>query len=415
MRAHQRIRRQAPRQGKTVPPWLLFDRPTCPATSRLPGLLAAPAHQLPGRGLGGVVRDIIGAMSRPVTTKTRSPLQVGGLLAVMSAIAFGLTTPLVKVFGGGAAPLAVASLLYAGAALGSLGSWGSTREAPLRREHLPRLLAVALVGAVIAPTLLVWGLGHTDASTASLLLNFEALFTALLGATLFREPIGRRMALALFVMVAGGVCSMLAGTSVSGIFGLGALGVVGATLAWAVDNALTRPLADLDPTQVVRWKAVLGAGLGLLGARVLGEPLPALRPGLALLACGMVGYGLSLRLYLLAQRRLGAGRTGSIFAVAPFVGASVAWLMGERVGGWWTLASAVLFGGGVYLHLTETHSHRHIHEPLEHEHAHRHDEPHHQHVHDEPVVGQHSHPHRHDPLGHEHAHGPDLHHQHQHT
>jgi drug/metabolite transporter (DMT)-like permease len=196
---------------------------------------------------------------------------------------------------------------------------------------------------------------------------------------------------------------------------LGGLAVAAATLAWATDNLLTRPLAELEPSRIVLAKASLGALLAGALALVAREPLPALGPALGLLACGGAGYGASLRLYLAAQRALGAARTASIFAAAPFVGAVVAIALGDRPPVLATGVAAALCALGVALHLTEHHSHPHTHSPLLHEHAHRHDDGHHSHAHDPAVAGEHSHPHRHDGVTHEHDHAPDVHHVHDHT
>jgi drug/metabolite transporter (DMT)-like permease len=190
--------------------------------------------------------------------------------------------------------------------------------------------------------------------------------------------------------------------------------VIGATLAWASDNVVGRPLADRNPTHVVFAKGALGAVLSLALARAIGEPSPPWAAVASLAACGAVGYGASLRLYLRAQRIAGAARTGSVFAVAPFLGAIVAWAMGERPGGWVTLAAGALSALGVWLHLTEPHLHEHVHEATEHEHAHRHDDGHHDHAHDVYPSGEHSHRHRHEARRHAHPHGLDLHHRHDH-
>jgi drug/metabolite transporter (DMT)-like permease len=195
---------------------------------------------------------------------------------------------------------------------------------------------------------------------------------------------------------------------------LGGLAVAGSTLGWAIDNTLTLPLAKRDPLHVVAAKSGLGAALTVALAALAGEPLPAVVPALILLACGATGYGLSLRLYLLAQRAIGAGRTGSVFALAPFLGAAVAIAFGDRGATWWTLLAAILFGIGVYLHLTERHDHPHIHDPVAHDHAHRHDDGHHDHTHDPPVAGEHSHAHSHDRVEHSHEHAVDVHHAHTH-
>ena len=348
---------------------------------------------------------------------TTNPLATGGLLAVLAAVTFGVATPIIQKLGHGSDALPTATLLYAGAAVASLGREGSSREgreAPVRGRDARRLVVVALVGAVFAPACFAWGLQHTSGSGASLLLNFEAVFTVLLAWRLYHEPIGGRVAVALTTMVAGGAC-LVFGAHGNGQVGWGAFAVVLSTLGWAFDNTLTRPLADLNPTLVVRWKGALGATFGLFVSFLLGDKFPKIASAFGLLAIGATGYGLSLRFYLLAQRRIGAGRTGSIFALAPFVGAATAWAMGDRTAGLITVVAAAFFGVGVYLHLTERHDHRHTHEPIEHEHAHRHDDGHHDHSHQPAVEGQHSHAHRHDDRTHDHPHAPDAHHRHGHS
>jgi drug/metabolite transporter (DMT)-like permease len=243
-------------------------------------------------------------------------------------------------------------------------------------------------------------------------LNFEAVFTVVFAWMLFRESIGRRVALGLAAMVAGGTCLVLGGSRGTG-FGWGAIAIVLATLGWALDSTLSRPLADLNPTEVVRWKGTFGAVFGIALSLAFASPFPSIARSVGLLVCGASGYGLSLQLYLLAQRRIGAARTGSIFALAPFVGAATACIMGDRTPNGATLAAAILFASGVGLHLTEVHGHRHRHERTEHEHLHRHDDGHH--LHDVPTAEEHSHVHRHDAHVHEHAHAPDLHHGHRHV
>lgn len=336
------------------------------------------------------------------------------LLAALAALAFGLTTPVVARAGQDIGPFTTAALLYAGAAIAALlvRSAASPTGARLRRGDRMRVLAVALVGGAIAPTLLAWGLQRTGATAGSLLLNLEAVFTVLLARAIYREPIGRRIAIAVAVMAIGGAALTLEASGAARWGVVGVLAVAAATLAWAADNTLTRPLAERDPLEVIVAKGGLGATFTAIAAALSGEPWPDGAAMSWLLACGATGYGLSLRFYLLAQRRIGAARTGSVFALAPFVGAAVAWTLGDRNLGPWTLAAMGLFGLGVYLHVTERHAHRHAHPALEHDHVHRHDDGHHDHAHDPPVLGEHAHPHAHEAVEHDHEHAPDLHHDH---
>jgi drug/metabolite transporter (DMT)-like permease len=348
--------------------------------------------------------------------RVHQPFARGASLALLAALSFGATTPIIERAGRGVGPLSTACLLYAGALLSALllARILPSPGAPMRRALVGRFVLIAACGAAIAPALLAWGLQRTGAAVGSLLLNVEALVTVLLARALFREPIGGRVGLALLLMLLGGTALVADAWSAGSWTALGALAVVGATTAWSIDNTLTRSVATLDPMVVVAWKAGLGVLLTGTTAIALGEPRPSLRAIAVLVAAGATGYGLSLRLYILAQRRIGAARTGSIFAVAPFVGAAIAWGLGDKHAGLYTLVAASLFAVAVALHLTEQHHHRHTHEAVEHDHPHRHDDGHHDHRHDVPVDGEHSHPHRHERVEHDHEHAPDLHHDHGH-
>jgi len=343
------------------------------------------------------------------------PALRGALLALAAAIFFGASTPLVQRFGAGIGAFTTAALLYAGAALvGALSRHGVDREARLARTDLPRLLAIAAFGAVIGPVALAWGLQRTSGTGASLMLTLEAIFTAVLAGWLYRESIDGRVWAALLLLLTGGVVLVFDQGRGGEVQLLGLLAVALATAAWGVDNTLSRALAERDPGQVVMAKALLGSSATAVLAFVSSEPVPSSSSVIALVAIGATGYGLSLRLYLLAQRAFGAARTGSVFAFAPFIGAALAIALGDRSFTALMLLGSLLMLAGVVLHLGESHGHGHEHEAIEHEHAHRHDDGHHTHRHDPMPVGPHSHRHRHEPLRHIHAHVPDSHHSHEH-
>ncbi|VTY37649.1 EamA-like transporter family protein [Xylophilus ampelinus] len=273
---------------------------------------------------------------------------------------------------------------------------------------------MALFGAVIGPVALAWGLQHTSGTSASLMLALEALFTAVLARIMYSEMMDRRVWGAVLLLLAGGLVLVLdrGGAGRTQLWGV--LAVLAATAAWGVDNTLSRALAERDPAQVVLGKSVLGAGATLMLALISGEAWPGWAAVGGLVVIGATGYGLSLRLYLLAQRSFGAARTGSVFAFAPFVGAVIAMGLGDR-----SLTTGMAIGGalmlcGIVLHLAESHGHEHVHESLSHEHAHTHDDGHHEHLHDPMPTGPHSHSHTHQAKTHSHPHVPDAHHRHEH-
>ncbi len=345
----------------------------------------------------------------------KRPALRGGLLALLAAALFGVSTPLVQQFGVGLGAFSTAALLYAGAAaVGLLSRQPIDREARLQRTDLPRLLAMAGFGAVVGPVALAWGLQNTSGTSASLMLTLEALFTAVLAWRLYRETLDGRVWTAMALLLAGGMVLVLDQGRTGGTQLVGLLAVLLATAAWGVDNTLSRALAERDPGQVVMVKALLGVTATSLLALLFGEPLPSATAALALIAIGATGYGLSLRFYLLAQRAFGAARTGSVFAFAPFIGAALAVALGDRSASGLLVLGSGLMLAGVVLHLAELHGHEHTHEAMEHEHAHRHDDGHHDHAHDAMPTGEHSHRHQHEPRRHTHHHVPDAHHGHRH-
>jgi drug/metabolite transporter (DMT)-like permease len=218
------------------------------------------------------------------------------------------------------------------------------------------------------------------------------------------------------LIVAGGV-SLSGMREPSGQQSLaGLLAIAGACLCWGLDNNLTRKISGTDALFIAAMKGLVAGVTNLLLSLLLGASLPAASTAAAAMAVGLLGYGVSLVLYVVALRGLGSARTGAYFSTAPFLGAAVAIaLFGSTVPALFWL-SALLMAAGVYLHLTEKHEHRHMHEALMHSHSHRHDDDHHHHSHSFPWDGTdpHTHPHAHVRMTHRHSHFPDLHHRHDH-
>ncbi len=305
---------------------------------------------------------------------------------------------------------ALAGLLYLGAGLAVLPSTIMRPPAcrPLRRGG--RRLGVAVVfGGAVAPVLLAAGLARTPAATASLLLNLELVATVLLAAVVFHEHIGRRVAAGTTLVVAGGVA--LTWTAAPELR-LGVLFVAGACLCWAADNCITASLDELAPHHITMAKGVVAGSANLvLGLLVATAPSPS--QIVAALVIGAIGYGLSITLWVTGARDLGAARGQLIFAIAPFVGAVIAWVvLGDPVTTA-QVAALILAIVGVSAVLHSSHFHEHHHVSMEHEHEHEHDGSHHEHDHPE-AVEHHLHPHRHRDLVHAHPHVPDLHHRHGH-
>jgi drug/metabolite transporter (DMT)-like permease len=329
----------------------------------------------------------------------------------VAAILFGASAPAASTLAGDVNAFTLAGLLYVGAALAVLPATllNPPRRRPLRRAT-PRLAGAVLTGGAIAPVLLAAGLARTPAATASLLLNLELVATVALAALVFHEHIGRPVALGTSLVVGAG-CILT--WSAAPQFRGGAILIVGACLCWAIDNCLTAGLDQLASHHITLAKgAVAGSANFALGLALAGWPTGG--QVVAALVIGLFGYGLSITLWIAGARELGAARGQLIFAIAPFVGAIIAWTaLGEPV-----LASQLVALVpalvGVSTVLRSAHVHEHRHTTQEHDHEHAHDDLHHGHRHTTDVE-RHAHSHSHRELIHAHPHVPDLHHRHEHS
>ena len=339
--------------------------------------------------------------------------------ALAAATLFGASTPLAKALLRDLSPVLLAGLLYLGSGVG-LGLIRITRDRgwhtpPMTRKEWFWLLLAIGFGGVLGPLALMLGLTRTAAAIASLLLNLEAVLTALLAWIVFRENTDRRMVLGMLLIVAGAVLLALPGSKQGAHLSWGALLIAGACLCWALDNNFTRKVSASDALFIGGLKGLIAGIVNVGIALTLGARLPSTAAITEATTVGLLGYGISLVLFVLALRGLGSARTGAYFSTAPFIGAAIAILAFGEHASWMLWLAAALMGAGVWLHLTERHEHLHTHEPITHTHRHVHDE-HHQHVHDFDWDGRepHTHEHTHAPLTHSHPHYPDIHHQHKH-
>lgn len=349
----------------------------------------------------------------------------GVIYALLAAALFGASTPFSKLLVGQMAPVMAAGLLYLGSGVGLL-AWYAIRTIAtydkkkrtdgLTGRDLPWLAGAILFGGVAGPVLLLVGLMHVPASSASLLLNMEGVLTALLAWFVFRENFDRRIFMGMIFIVLAGI--FLSGEQAKELgTPWGALAIIAACICWAIDNNLTRKVSGSDAVQVAGMKGLVAGLVNLSIALAMGYSVPEGRTVLSAGIVGFCGYGLSLVMFVLALRHLGSARTGAYFSAAPFVGAIMSlFILGEVPGNVFWM-SAALMGIGIWLHVTERHAHEHAHLPMPHSHSHMHyHDIHHQHAHDFPWDGKepHNHAHQQQALVHTHAHFPDLHHRHRH-
>ena len=347
-------------------------------------------------------------MSEPVRHAGGVTQRHGWWWCVAAAVLFGAATPATKaVLDEGGSPVSLAGLLYLGAAL-AVAPFADLGRAPVARHGQRRKLMVAVaLGGGIAPVLLVLALDRTPASTVSLLLNLELVATVIIALVFLHEHIGRRAAIGVVAVASAGV--VLAGAS-GATFAVGALLVACTCVCWGVDNAITASLDGYSPTRITFTKGVVAGSVNLvLGIAIDG--LPTWRFVAGALVIGALGYGVSITLWITGARLVGAARGQVVFALAPFIGAVLSWLvLDESLRGSFAVAFALSLAG-VLLVATGRHGHVHHHEPLEHAHAIDPADPHHAAGAVEVLDGQR---HRHLALTHDHEHLPDIHHRHVH-
>lgn len=308
------------------------------------------------------------------------------LAALGAAALFGASTPFAKQFVGEMPAVLLAGLLYLGSGVGLTAlrlmrdrGW---RNPGLTRQEWPWLLGAAICGGIAGPVLLMLGLAHVSAASASLLLNLEGVLTAVLAWVVFKENANRRVIVGMLLIVMGGLVLSWPGSSTSGGDDwLGAAYIVGACLCWALDNNLTRHVSSSDALFIAGLKGLVAATVNIGLTFVMGQAMPPWTVTGPVLLIGFLGYGVSLTLFVVALRGLGAARTGAYFGAAPFMGAAIAiGVFHESTSPLFWVAGLLMIAG-LWLHLTERHEHLHWHGTLQHSHEHfpdvhhRHDHP----------------------------------------
>lgn len=290
----------------------------------------------------------------------------GILLAVLAAAFYAISAPLSKLLLSVMPETLMAGFLYLGAGLcmvfvalgkrlmrarrGRLSHRfpaTAPAEGRLSRRDLPYTVAMILLD-IAAPICLLIGLKSTSAASASLLNNFEIVATAVIALAVFREPISPRLWGGIaFVTLS---CAMLSLDDLTDLrVTPGSLFILLAAVLWGFENNCTRKISAKDPMQIVLLKGIFsGLGSILIGLAV-GERLHALWSIPATLAVGAVAYGMSIFLYIYAQRLLGAARTSAYYAVAPFIGTLLSLAVFREIPGLTYFIGLALMVVGAYL------------------------------------------------------------------
>jgi drug/metabolite transporter (DMT)-like permease len=285
----------------------------------------------------------------------------GPLCALLAATLFGLSPPLAKLLIGGTQPQLLAGLLYAGSGIGlasilllrRLGGPKVEVQSKIAGGEWGWLAGAIFFGGVLAPVLLMKGLARTEAASASLLLNLEGVFTALIAWIAFREGVNRRVVLGFALILLGGVA--ISWTKGAGLnLSPAALLIIGACASWGIDNNFTRKVSHGDAVTTAALKGIVAGVVNIVLSRSMGAEFPSAGSLVAALGLGFVSYGLSLVFFIVGLRHVGAARTGAYFSVAPFIGALVAGVFLHEHLTFNVWIAGALMAVGVWLHLTES-------------------------------------------------------------
>jgi drug/metabolite transporter (DMT)-like permease len=337
------------------------------------------------------------------------------LMAVLSAVLFGMAAPLSKLLLADLNYFLLAGLLYLGAAAGLLPFTLFRSRIKIERinnKNTLRIVGSILFGGVLGPVFLLLGLKIANAASVSLWLNLELVATAVLGWLFFKDHLDFRG----WIGVGGAILAGVLITVHEGQSGfMAALFVLLACVCWGLDNHYTALIDAITPTQMTFLKGLVAGSInGAIGV-FLAPSLPEFRIIAGALIVGVFCYGLSIVLYITAAHCLGATRSQILFSSAPFFGAFFSVLLLSEQLSWVQVIAALILAISIISLILQKHAHVHRHMEIEHIHWHRHDDYHHVHEHNSPGSGGHVHLHKHEKTHHSHAHYPDLHHRHDHS
>ena len=276
------------------------------------------------------------------------------LFALAAAVLYACSVPLSKQLLASLPPILLAGLLYFGAGVGAGALWiigakrtSGSKAASFTRNDRPYLIAMVLLD-VLAPVLLLFGLSRASAASASLLSNFEIVATAFFALFLFKETVSARLWIAIALITLGG-CILTFDADGAFVFSGGAALVLLATVCWGLENNCTRKLSHNNPILIVAVKGIGSGVIALVIGFLTGERLSGIAAALLALLVGFFTYGLSIACYIRAQRTLGAAKTSAYYAVSPFIGAALSFvLLAERPNGLFFIALLFMTAGAFF-------------------------------------------------------------------
>ncbi len=285
-----------------------------------------------------------------ITTKSK---HISIIFALLAAAFYAINTPLSKLLLDNVPATFMAAFLYLGAGAGVgimyLFHWHKEDRAErLTKKDLPYTIGMIVLD-ILAPIFLMLGIKYGTAANASLLGNFEIVATTLIACLAFKEAVSKRLWAAIGMITLSSILLSFEGAG-SFQFSYGSVLVILATACWGLENNCTRGISDKSTYEIVLLKGIFSGGGAFVIALISGEKIPEIRYILPAMLLGFVAYGLSIFLYIRAQRDLGAAKTSAYYAVAPFVGALLSFaILGEKLTGIYFAALIIMIAGTVFV------------------------------------------------------------------
>lgn len=313
------------------------------------------------------------------------------ICAILAAVFYALNTPFSKVLLKNISPTFMAAFLYLGAGIGVGFMYlfqykKEDSSMRLSRKDLPYTILMVVLD-VIAPIFLMIGISIGSSANASLLGNFEIVATSIIALVIFKEDVSKNLWIAIVFITLSSIILSFEGQE-SFRFSYGSLFVILATMSWGLENNCTRKISNKSSYQIVTIKGLCSGIASLIISIIIGEKFPETQYIACALLLGYVAYGLSIFLYVRGQRDLGAAKTSAYYAIAPFIGTFLCFLVnGEALSASYFIGLILMIVGTVFvvvdtclikhthLHthtITHTHdgyTHTHV---LTHEHEHKH-------------------------------------------
>ena len=290
------------------------------------------------------------------------------ILALLAAVFYAINTPFSKVLLENVPPTFLAAFLYLGAGVGVGIMYlfhieKEDKSERLTKQDLPYTVGMILLD-IVAPIFLMIGIKMGTASNASLLGNFEIVVTTLIALLIFKEKVSGKLWIAIGFITLSSIVLSFEGIG-SFQFSIGSLFVILATCCWGLENNCTRKISEKSTYQIVLLKGIFSGGGAFVIAVLLGEKIPEMKYIGMIMLLGYVSYGLSIFVYIRAQRILGAAKTSAYYAVAPFVGSFLSFVVnGEKLAVEYFVGLALMFIGTVFVvydTMIKNHLHGHMH------------------------------------------------------